>query len=338
METKENVVRIEWADIFRGFGILIMIMGHVIGLGNKYSHFIHAFHMPMFFFTSGFFFQYKPENTFGQYIRKKCRNLLVPYSFFGIFHYVIWYWKFENDRSISPLLHLLFVNTEGLPIAGALWFLTALFLTNIIYFIITHYIKNNVIRNILVLVIAFGGNVATRVLPFRMPYALDAAMVGVGLFHIGYLFRSCEGKIMIKKVMNLPKAVCLLWAVFIALLIFVNGEINMRNGEYSIIPLFWINAIGAIIVGINISKYIVAWKNKCKLFSAFCELIMRVGKNSIVYVCLNEIIILFVSEQIGTKVISGRLLVIFLFTVSFVILLLLDVIINNTKLKILIGK
>lgn len=46
--------RIENYDTFRGIGINLMVMGHVY-FGNAFDHFIHGFHMPMFFYISGYF-------------------------------------------------------------------------------------------------------------------------------------------------------------------------------------------------------------------------------------------------------------------------------------------
>lgn len=43
--------RCRYMDIFRAFGIILMVMGH-INFGKHFDHFIHAFHMPMFFFVS----------------------------------------------------------------------------------------------------------------------------------------------------------------------------------------------------------------------------------------------------------------------------------------------
>lgn len=63
METKKvKNGRIDSIDIFRGIGIIIMVMGH-IGFGSIFDHLIHAFHMPMFYFISGMFF--KAENVDG---------------------------------------------------------------------------------------------------------------------------------------------------------------------------------------------------------------------------------------------------------------------------------
>ena len=48
----ENTIRksrMDYIDIYRAFGIILMVMGH-IGFGGKFDKFIHAFHMPMFLF------------------------------------------------------------------------------------------------------------------------------------------------------------------------------------------------------------------------------------------------------------------------------------------------
>ena len=55
--------RIEYIDIARGIGILLVVMGH-----NDFSlispflfKLIYSFHMPLFFFMSGIFF--KPHSS-----------------------------------------------------------------------------------------------------------------------------------------------------------------------------------------------------------------------------------------------------------------------------------
>ena len=81
--------RLIYMDIFRGIGIILMVMGH-IGFGNVFDYFIHAFHMPMFFFVSGFFFTSKPSDEVCtlDFMKRKCKTLLVPYFIWGIFHYI----------------------------------------------------------------------------------------------------------------------------------------------------------------------------------------------------------------------------------------------------------
>lgn len=54
MNNNSYAERLDYIDIFRALGIILMVMGH-IGFGSKFDKFIHAFHMPMFFWISGFF-------------------------------------------------------------------------------------------------------------------------------------------------------------------------------------------------------------------------------------------------------------------------------------------
>lgn len=52
LENKDSFAqnqRIEYIDIAKGVGIILMIMGH-IGYGELFHRFIHAFHMPLFYF------------------------------------------------------------------------------------------------------------------------------------------------------------------------------------------------------------------------------------------------------------------------------------------------
>ena len=59
-------------DVLKGFGILLVILGHCMPdfpiniLEDKFSaelqRFIYTFHMPMFFFCSGFVMNFAPLN------------------------------------------------------------------------------------------------------------------------------------------------------------------------------------------------------------------------------------------------------------------------------------
>lgn len=77
--TKTNPNRISYIDVFRGFGILMMVMGHV-GFGEIFQHWIHAFHMPMFFFIAGYLYKSRPLKTT---LVKRIKGLLLPYLLVG---------------------------------------------------------------------------------------------------------------------------------------------------------------------------------------------------------------------------------------------------------------
>ena len=330
----DNDKRVEYIDIFRAIGIILMIMGHV-GFGDRFDYFIHAFHMPMFFIISGLFYKNNIETK--QFIKKKAKTLLIPYLSFGLFFYLIWTIINWKNKSLSPLVSLFSVNTDGLPIAGALWFLTALFFTEIIYFFVDK-IKNKVTKNLMIICIALFGNFAIRILPFRLPFALDAAFVGVGLFHIGFLVNKYRDKGFINKMLNINwiHLICLVIPINIVL-IFINQYINMRCGLYGIMFLFWINAVASTIIGINVSKIMEKlFNNKVKRY------LCGIGLNSIIYLCFNQIVLLFLMKL---GMIFGQMnslekiiLHISVFLASMIILWIISIIIKKTKLKIFIGR
>ena len=47
-----NDDRIDTIDIIKGFGILLVIFGHINTEGQLSRFFIYSFHMPLFFFFS----------------------------------------------------------------------------------------------------------------------------------------------------------------------------------------------------------------------------------------------------------------------------------------------
>ena len=191
MANEDKLERIDYIDVFRSFGIILMIMGH-IGYGETFDFFIHAFHMPMFFWISGFLFttKTKEEMSFFDLLQKKAKSLLLPYFVFGLAHYIFYVIVTHDHVDLSPFIHLFSVNTTGLPICGALWFLTALFFTDIIFYLIDRYISKENIAIIIVGIIAFLGNVATIILPFTLPFALGVSFVGLGLYLSGVFFKS----------------------------------------------------------------------------------------------------------------------------------------------------
>ena len=75
----DRTERLDWIDAAKGFGILLVVIGHTVGGGAAYD-LIYLFHMPMFFMLSGVVF--RPEPT-AALARKRARTLLLPYvSFF----------------------------------------------------------------------------------------------------------------------------------------------------------------------------------------------------------------------------------------------------------------
>lgn len=332
VQTIKKPERIDYLDIFRSFGIILMVMGH-IGYGSKFDFFIHAFHMPMFFWISGYLFVHKKELTLISLIKKKAKTLLLPYVVFGIAHWLLFVLLYGYD--IRLLLNLFFFNTTDLPIAGALWFLTALFFTDIIFFLIDRNISSTILKIFVIMFIAIGGNAARYILPFKLPWGLSASCVGVGLYYIGYMMRKFERENkVIQKTLNLSWMQIIVLGTVCVRLIFLNGYINMRTGAYSNVLLFWLNATLCIIVLFNFARqinflikdfYIGRW-------------LANVGSNSIVYVCMNQVVLLILGKCLNHIPMNEVVYKIIILVLALIVLHIASLILTSTKLKIIIGK
>ncbi len=324
--------RIYYIDVFRGLGIILMILGH-IDYGNYFNHFIHAFNMPMFFLLSGFLYDAMPKVKGYSFFIRKIKTLVIPYLIFGFAHYGYWLLVNWENRSFAPLKNLLFRNTAGLPIAGALWFLSALFFCESFYYIIDNGIKNSVLKHCIIIVLSLFGNCIQYIFSRQLPWALGASLVGLGLFHIGKLIHKYEKTKIVAFCLNLSPILFIIVGGMVILLIFLNGLVNMRTDSYAIIPLFWINAVTATVLGMNLSKKIVNVRK-----ALVVRYIMNVGKHSIVYVCLNQWVISVVTLLLDNFTLPLILHKIITLMLVMLILEIFVYIICNTKLKKIIGK
>lgn len=239
---------------------------------------------------------------FASILPRKKRSLLLPYILTGVICYGVWLiWQVhQQDQGIIHLLksayHLLWINTDGLPIAGALWFLTALFLCNILYFALDRWIADIRIFTVVILAIALAGNLLPLLLSHRLPWAMDTAFVGMGLYHAARLLHSFEKRNVfgMNTLFDMNIVQILVVGFIITALIFMNGAVNLRAGTYAFIPLFWLNAIGESLVGWSIARKIDSCSEGVLSLSA--SWLRQVGKNSLVYLCWNQLVILIVTK------------------------------------------
>lgn len=333
--------RIGYIDLYRCAGIVLMVMGH-IGFGMGFDHFIHAFHMPMFFFMSGYFYRGdKVTEKRGVYITHKMRNLLVPYIAFGLLQYFIWLVvnaKLDMEKSWETLCHLLFINTDGLPIAGALWFLTSLFIVEVCYYLLDRYIKNRAVLTTIIICLAFLGTCVMPGMPVRLPWAMDASMVGILFYHIARMLKCYSGDRFIDKLfhMNLAEGIILTGLCVVS--IFFNGEVNMRTGSYATVVVSLLNAVVASLLLWNLAQFVYEKLQKTHLGKEINKNLEYIGKNSIVYVCLNQLVILGVHKGVGIFGIPVQGNVVIILILTMIALQVATYIIINTKLCCLIGR
>lgn len=343
-----NENRDKTVDILRGLGIILMIMGHIeIGAqpyDQYFSIWYHAFHMPMFYVISGYFFVglEVDESTF---IGHKARKLLIPYFFWGVFHILYSYvWRGGDNGSLYNSIINFFVDPTiaGVPIAGALWFLPALFWIDVIFFEMNRVIKNRWLLFFASLIVGLCGMIATKG-GIHLPMALDSALVGVAFYATGFLIREIgDGKIK-EYVFHMKWYFLIFLMIAVTYLTFYNGEVNFRSGVYGNFAITYVNVVASTILLWNLSGIIAEKFNK-GIFYLFKEILSSIGRNSIIYVCLNQWMIECIRPAYTSvggdwfvwQCIIARALT--LVTVCFACHVVMKIMGQNSKLRKYVGK
>ena len=129
-----DVFRMDYLDMAKGFGIILVVLGHHLTVSEAFTVWIYSFHMPLFFILSGWLYAHKKNAlSFGEFVKKKSRSLLYPYVVFSIlillWKYLLYFLLGSTPEKGFPEIWIKSVTTYGYH---ALWFLPTLFFTEII--------------------------------------------------------------------------------------------------------------------------------------------------------------------------------------------------------------
>ena len=179
-------VRIDFIDLAKGVCIVLIVLGHT-GSAVDYPG-LTLMRPPLYFALSGLFF--KDYGGFMQFLVRKTNKILIPFLFFYICSYAIFYLcnLLFPGRIVSDARGILDVFTQVQYFNGPIWFLLALFWCNIAFCLISLNVRNEVIRAFLVLALFTVGYTVEKMGVF-VPCMLDAAMVGMPFFYFGYLLK-----------------------------------------------------------------------------------------------------------------------------------------------------
>lgn len=220
------------------------------------------------------------------------------------------------------------------PIPGAMWFLTTIFFIEAIYIVLDRLLNNKWQLHFAVVILVAFGMVAPTILRFRLPWALDASFVGIGFFHFARVIHGTKAEM----ILNLRLWQAVLIGFVFSCLIMICPKINMRTGSYGWYLPLWINTLGAIVAGWNLAKYMEHLLMHGKTLRVIFEWIKVIGRNSIVYLCLNQVIILLITKLLDMIAVNGIIAKLPVLILTIIFLFGFEKLICNTRLKIIIGR
>lgn len=140
--------RLNWIDWAKAIAITFVVFGHIPEeRGSFFLNYIVTFHMPLFFFISGYLTKKEYFNI--KNIKKYTHTLIIPYFIYNILSYPFWLCRYtiENPNEglveyIKPVLGTIFIQQNSFcsrPLNGVTWFLIALLIMKIILSICNKY-------------------------------------------------------------------------------------------------------------------------------------------------------------------------------------------------------
>ena len=187
--------RIAWVDALKGLGIVLVVIGHT-DCPDELLKWIYIFHMPLFFMLSGLMSKDSENIGGGQWIRHKSRGLLWPYFFFGVCEFLfdslalILKHTIRGDYLIKKVIAITYSNFLFEDnYTGVIWFLTCLFMTELIFFILLKAFSTNYKRVIVVIALSMLGYYVVPQIKFLPPFFMDIALNALPFYSLGYYMR-----------------------------------------------------------------------------------------------------------------------------------------------------
>lgn len=287
-----------WIARLKGFLIVLVVLGHVIGAGRymtngiakevleKLYECIYSFHMPAFFIIAGMCWH---RSEFKSYCKKKAFRLLVPYFVFGVLSIIIYAFVFGYDIWWQPVISLLHAGAwpagAGFKANSVLWFLPCMFSVLMVYWWLDMLLpkKWQQLAILLALVLVQRELSMSRYyLPWALgfvPWYLMFVVLGkaVSEFKRGFVRVSMDTRIALLLAMGLATCIPLLyfsdfpWADmrgrnFIAAAVY-SGLAALVAQLIEGVPGKWISALGDMSLGIMLTHkfFVVLLQTKVSL-------------------------------------------------------------------------
>lgn len=272
--------RIEYIDIAKGLGMILVVIGHCINGKTFSGTWINSFHMPLFFILSGLCFSEKKYPVFLPFLKKRVKTLLLPCIYFSIL-----------VTSLSTLTHgkFTFQRLIDQTLPGALWFVFILFLTEILYYFIQKHNKNKIYTFSCLFLCLLIGITLNRV-GFKPSHSLCSTFTATFYYGLGHILKNNIYKFPLynKKILIASLLLCLPGI----LVLITNQSIDLCENNIPEPELLYIfmsisGSFGLIIL------------STLKVNPMYKKIILYIGKNTLVILSLHLLFITEASQYIN---------------------------------------
>lgn len=269
MEKKCNVNenRLLWLDVAKGITILLMLLGHT-SIPRPFSNFIFAFHMPLFFFASGWCTNWI-KYSFPLFVSKKVKSLFVPFFLYSISVLCIAGLIGKEDLCINNVLR----NGWG---GYALWFVPVLLLSTVFARIIMLISQSWVRYTIVVFFILLG--VSWNYYHVWLPWTLSSVPYATGLLLLGSSLKKYQEYI------QRPRWWIFVVGLFLTLFISQNWRLDLAWNNIIPVTILTVGAISGTLMMFTLSSWLT---NKIALIT---KVFQAIGKETFIIMAFSQIL------------------------------------------------
>ena len=189
--------RINWIDWAKCIAITMVVFGHIPQREGSFLHYyICTFHIPLFFFISGYLTKSRIETK--EEIKKCTHSLIIPYILYNLIFYPYWAIRLYLDKNIDfsiydyiikPIIGLILLQINS-PISssvnGVMWFVADLLIMRMIVHLCLHTSKSLFfIKSIAILSIGIFFIAISQKIPF--PRTIEGLFECMPIYLLGYL-------------------------------------------------------------------------------------------------------------------------------------------------------
>lgn len=285
----KQVNRIEWIDIAKGIGIILMVIGHT-GIGANVSRFIYSFHMPMFFVLSGILYNHEKYKSFRALLKARLYSLCIPYLVFTVVAFV-------GMRALGLVEWVeLYKGWSGY----ALWFIPVLLMTELAYNRICHLMSRlnfatGGVIFLLLLCICTGYLVSLE--GVHLYYKIEVVLFAIFFFGCGHRFSE-----RIRRA-SVPIYVFFLLLIIQLVLSQCFSSVDMANNYYGSMPISILVCLNGSMVVYSTAKYLstVNKKNYIRRFGEWA------GRNTITILGLSQVVYMAEKQMMSHLAVSTSL-------------------------------
>lgn len=275
MITKYRTKRLDYLDMAKGIGIILVVVGHSTFAADGLLTWIASFHMPLFFVVSGMLMQHTDEEArpITDTIKRKLKGIIIPYACFSIIYMLIdliLLWLNPESQAIVEIKRSA-IETATFYGISVLWFLPALFIGEITFL----FIRRKCSHMVTIIIGIIAAVVVSVVNPlFNTYYPLYKNMfllwigyliivifrgaVAYAFLMVGYYIKKYSKEQGGGRFKELFLAVCfLLLNVAISI---QNGRVDLHTLVFNQPLLYFLSAVSGSMAVILLCKNIKIWK------------------------------------------------------------------------------